>query len=134
MEGQHGCPNLHRPCGLKLLARAAGTANRGKRKRVKDADNNIGDRNFWEVVIRPNVQDQRFIYQRFMEQSRKRCVIGDTLKAVGLCFVFDLRPQFYWGAIALQQPPVKQAQYEGDCAGCVGGQEEESGLYRTSRY
>ena len=36
-----------------------GTASRGKRKRAKDADNNIRDcnyRNVWEVVIRPNVK------------------------------------------------------------------------------
>jgi len=60
VEGQHGCPNLH---GLKLLARAGRTASRGKRQRVKDADNNIGDRNFWEAVDQPNVQHQGFVEQ-----------------------------------------------------------------------
>ena len=72
MEGQHGCPNLH---GLRSLARAGQTASRGKRQIVKDADNNIGARNFWEVVDRPNVQyHDLWLY----EQSKKRCVLGDT--------------------------------------------------------
>jgi len=87
VEGQHGCPNLH---GLKLLASAARTASRGKRQRVEDADNNIGDRNSWGVVDQPNVQ-----YQGFMEQSRKSCVIGDTLKAGGLLLCVRLATAVY---------------------------------------